>query len=77
MGTGAALHTRYRVNRFDDGSLRWFDSRGQAAYEAGRVVRLTGAIADVTEQVLAELQAKAARDEALEASGTSRRSWPR
>ncbi len=68
LGTGAPLRVRYRVNRFDDGSLRWFNSRGEAVYVAGRVIRLVGAIADVTEQVLAELEATAARDEALEAS---------
>jgi len=68
LSTGVPLFVRYRVSRFDDGALRWFDARGEAVYAAGRVIRMTGAVADVTEQVLAELEAKAARDEALEAS---------
>ncbi len=68
LTTGAPLFVRYRVNRFDDGELRWFDARGEALYEAGQVIRLTGAVADVTDQVRAEVEAKAARDEALEAS---------
>ncbi|MDQ3343988.1 MAG: response regulator, partial [Actinomycetota bacterium] len=66
--TGKPLYVRYRVTRANDGALRWFDARGQAIYADGQLLRLTGAVADVTEQVLAEAAAKEAMDIALEAS---------
>ena len=59
MSTGAPLRVRYRVTR-PDGAQRWFDARGEALYQDGRMVRLTGAVADVTEHVAAETEALAA-----------------
>jgi PAS domain S-box-containing protein len=45
---------RYRVARASDGETRWFDSRASAVVEDGEVVRLLGAVADVTDQLVAE-----------------------
>jgi diguanylate cyclase (GGDEF)-like protein/PAS domain S-box-containing protein len=47
---------RYRIFRAGDRELRWFDSRGSAVFEDGTLVRLVGAVADVTEQVQAEAE---------------------
>ena len=52
--TGEPFHGRYRITRGGDGSLRWIDARGEAHYEGGRPVRLSGAIADITDQVAAQ-----------------------
>ena len=52
---------RYRINRADDGELRWLDARGAAVYEHGRVARIVGVAADVTEQVATEQSAASAR----------------
>lgn len=60
MRSGRPLRVRYRINRHDDGSLRWIDSRGQAQYQDGERIRIVGAIADVTEHVHAHAQALAA-----------------
>ena len=54
--SGTPIHLRYRITRVDDGVLRWFDARGEAMYEHGRVARIVGATVDVTEQVVAELE---------------------
>jgi PAS domain S-box-containing protein len=51
---------RYRIFRAGDGEVRWFDSRGSAVFEEGQLVRLIGAVADVTDQVLAETELHAA-----------------
>ena len=45
---------RYRVHRASDGEVRWFESRAQGVFENGRLVRLNGAVADVTDRILAE-----------------------
>jgi diguanylate cyclase (GGDEF)-like protein/PAS domain S-box-containing protein len=45
---------RYRVARASDGQMRWFDSRARGIFEEGKLVRLIGAVADITEQVVAE-----------------------
>ena len=58
--TGAPIHLRYRVARFNDGEIRWFDARGEATYEDGQIARVVGATVDVTEQVLAEMDTTAA-----------------
>jgi PAS domain S-box-containing protein len=47
---------RYRAIRADDGAIRWFDSRASGVFEDGTLVRLIGAVADVTEQVLAQAE---------------------
>jgi diguanylate cyclase (GGDEF)-like protein/PAS domain S-box-containing protein len=47
---------RYRTTRVNDGKLRWFDSRARGVLEDGQLVRLIGAVADVTEQVLAQAE---------------------
>ena len=52
----AAVQFRYRVARAGDGATRWFDSRASGVFEEGKLVRLRGAVADVTEQVLAEAE---------------------
>jgi PAS domain S-box-containing protein len=59
--TGYPLRVRYRLTRQTDGALRWFDARGQAIRKDGRLIRITGVVADVTEQV----QADAAKNEFL------------
>lgn len=59
--TGENDPSRFRVFRADDGRLRWLYARGQALYEDGRIVRLAGTVADVTEQVLAETEVTTAR----------------
>lgn len=55
---GVPFQARYRINRFDDGDLRWIDARGAAQYEGGDRVRIVGAISDVTDHVLAEVKAR-------------------
>ena len=60
VATGEPIRIRYRVARADDGALRWVDVRGEARYEAGRLVRIDGAVADVTDEVAAEAEALAA-----------------
>jgi diguanylate cyclase (GGDEF)-like protein/PAS domain S-box-containing protein len=52
----AVQQFRYRVHRASDGEIRWFESRAQGVFENGRLVRLTGAVADVTDRVQAEQQ---------------------
>jgi diguanylate cyclase (GGDEF)-like protein/PAS domain S-box-containing protein len=52
----AVQQFRYRVHRASDGETRWFESRAQGVFEDGRLVRLTGAVADVTDRVQAEEQ---------------------
>jgi len=47
---------RYRVHRASDDEIRWFESRAQGVFESGRLVRLTGAVADVTDRIAAEQQ---------------------
>lgn len=44
--------TTYRV-LFDDGSLRWMETRGQAFFEGGQCSRFVGVVMDITEQQLA------------------------
>ena len=51
---GEPVQFRYRVFRAGDGEIRWFDSRASAIVEEGTVVRLLGAVADVTDRILAE-----------------------
>jgi diguanylate cyclase (GGDEF)-like protein/PAS domain S-box-containing protein len=51
---GESVHFRYRVARAGDGQMRWFDSHASGVLEGGTLIRLVGAVADVTEQVLAE-----------------------
>jgi len=47
---------RYRIARANDGHRRWLDSRARGVFEDGILVRLVGAVADVTEQVQAEAE---------------------
>ncbi len=56
MRRNEPVRFRYRILRASDGEVRWFDSRGRAVFEDGQLVRLIGAVADVTEQVLAEAE---------------------
>jgi diguanylate cyclase (GGDEF)-like protein/PAS domain S-box-containing protein len=51
---GEPTQFRYRIYRASDRELRSFDSRGSAVFEGDKLVRLQGAVADVTEQVQAE-----------------------
>ena len=51
-----AVQFRYRAIRGNDGAVRWFDSRASGVFEEGELVRLIGAVADVTEQVLAQAE---------------------
>jgi PAS domain S-box-containing protein len=59
--SGAAFRVRYRINRASDNEQRWIDVRGEASWENGRIVRIGGALADVTEQVLAYAEVAAAQ----------------
>jgi PAS domain S-box-containing protein len=68
LATGAPMRFRHRVIRANDHETRWVHARGEAVYENGQIVRLAGAIADVTDLVQAEARAEAARDVAMEAS---------
>ena len=47
---------RYRVARAGDGSLRWFDGHARGVFHDGVLIRRVGAVADVTEIVLAQEQ---------------------
>ena len=55
--TGAPLSSRHRVYRASDGEMRWFDAFA-SRHQDGAVVRVAGAVVDVTEQVLAEARLK-------------------
>jgi diguanylate cyclase (GGDEF)-like protein/PAS domain S-box-containing protein len=57
--TGRPAHSRYRVIRANDGELRWFDGRVEGVFEEGRLVRIGGSVADVTD-LLAEAEVRAA-----------------
>jgi diguanylate cyclase (GGDEF)-like protein/PAS domain S-box-containing protein len=46
---------RYRIIH-SDGEIRWYDSRATRVLEDGRLVRLVGAVADVTDKVTAETE---------------------
>ena len=59
--TGEPQRLRYRINRGGDGVIRWMDTRTEALYEDGRVVRIDGVVADVTEQAEAEQASASAR----------------
>jgi diguanylate cyclase (GGDEF)-like protein/PAS domain S-box-containing protein len=50
------VHFRYRIARANDGRRIWLDSRARGVFEDGTLVRLVGAVADVTEQVEAEAE---------------------
>jgi diguanylate cyclase (GGDEF)-like protein/PAS domain S-box-containing protein len=52
----AVQQFRYRVHRASDGETRWFESRAQGVFDAGQLVRLTGAVADITDRIEAEQQ---------------------
>jgi diguanylate cyclase (GGDEF)-like protein/PAS domain S-box-containing protein len=47
---------RYRVLRASDGEERWFNSRASGVFEDRNLMRLIGAVADVTEQLVAEAE---------------------
>jgi PAS domain S-box-containing protein len=47
-------HASYRVISKTDGVVRWVDSVGRVLFDAGRPVRLVGAVQDVTRKKLAE-----------------------
>ena len=53
----APIRFRYRVNRVSDGEVRWFDSHVRGVFEDGALMRLVGAVADITDQVSAEAEA--------------------
>jgi diguanylate cyclase (GGDEF)-like protein/PAS domain S-box-containing protein len=71
MRRNEPVRFRYRILRAGDGEVRWFDSRGSAVFEDGELVRLIGAVADVTDQVQAEaevIQANAFQQAVIAAS---------
>jgi diguanylate cyclase (GGDEF)-like protein/PAS domain S-box-containing protein len=71
MRRNEPVRFRYRIFRASDDEVRWFDSRGSAVFEDGELVRLIGAVADVTEQVMAEaevIQANAFQQAVIAAS---------
>jgi diguanylate cyclase (GGDEF)-like protein/PAS domain S-box-containing protein len=47
---------RYRVTLARNGELRWFDSHARGVFADGALVRLVGAVADITELVQAQEQ---------------------
>jgi PAS domain S-box-containing protein len=52
--SGGEYHHRYRVQR-QDGTIRWLESQGKSQRDSeGRIIRLMGVIADVTQRVHAE-----------------------
>jgi diguanylate cyclase (GGDEF)-like protein/PAS domain S-box-containing protein len=53
---GESVRFRYRIARASDGGRRWLDSRARGVFEDGTLLRLVGAVADVTEQVQAEAE---------------------
>jgi diguanylate cyclase (GGDEF)-like protein/PAS domain S-box-containing protein len=58
---GGPVRFRYRILAAgDEGSVRWFDSYATGVFESGELVRLVGAVADVTDQVQAEIDVLAA-----------------
>lgn len=59
--TGSPQQMRYRITRENDGATRWMDARSEAVYKEGRVVRIEGVVADVTEQVEVEQVSTSAR----------------
>jgi PAS domain-containing protein len=61
LETGSAFELRYRVLRADNGALRWFHAKGRVLREGDLAVRLAGAVADVSEQVQAEHDAREAQ----------------
>jgi len=56
---GTPFRVRYRITRLGDKSQRWIDARGAATRNGGRVVRIGGALADVTDMVVADAAAAA------------------
>lgn len=51
---GEPAQFRYRVIRGVDHEVRWYDSRARGVFEDGSLVRLVGAVADVTDEVTAQ-----------------------
>jgi len=62
ISTGVPFRVRYRITRANDKAQRWIDARGEATMSNGRVTRIGGALADVTEMVLADAEAVAAQE---------------
>jgi PAS domain S-box-containing protein len=63
-----SLDLEYRIKR-PDGELRWIHVRGfQVRDSAGKVVRLTGIVTDITQRKQAEAELKAVHDQLLETS---------
>ncbi len=52
--SGEPLHARYRITRATDGAVRWMEVRGQAQDEDDRPVRISGSVADITDQIAAQ-----------------------
>lgn len=62
--SGGGYETEYRVIGLQDGAERWIAARGQAFFdEAGRAVRFTGTVRDITHRKRAEDQIKASLQE--------------
>ena len=54
---GTPFRLRYRITRASDNARRWIDVRGAAFHDNGRIVRIGGALADITDQVAADADA--------------------
>jgi len=66
-GRARLLEHEYRIANVD-GSYRWVHDRGIGVRDAsGRVVKVVGALSDITQRKRAELELRQARDEAEEA----------
>jgi PAS domain S-box-containing protein len=68
VDSGTPIHVLFRRTRQNDGELRWFDLLGSPLYEQDRLVRIGGAVADVTDRIVAAGELEHARDLAIEAS---------
>ncbi len=55
--TGEPAFVRFRLTRQVDGALRWIDTRAEAQWTDGRITRVRGAVADVTDHVEAQAAA--------------------
>jgi PAS domain S-box-containing protein len=63
MASGTCLPVEYRVNRAD-GAVVWVSAISELVFEDGRPVRLIGAMQNITERKLAELELAAAHEAA-------------
>ena len=59
--TGGSIDIEGRIRRAGDGAIRWVHIKGRTYYNAGKPVRISGVIADVTESKAVEEQLRQAQ----------------